>query len=183
MPVLLFTLNMFAALSRSQHLIDVILDEHKESVIIREGRVPSSARSRYAKARKALLDYLRVRPEAECDYIFLGQRNEAIKSKTVQRAVTSFTHPIGLRDVTPHTLRHTFAKSLINSGVSLDKVATLLVRSNLNTTRIYTTPGMHDLEDAIKELYNLQVRRIEIDSIAHLVYFRKLLFLECSALF
>ena len=87
--------------------------------------------------------------------LFLGQRNEGIKSKTVQRSVSRFTDPIGLRGATPHTLRHTFAKSLIDSGVSLEKVATLLGHSNLNTTRIYTTPGMQDLEDALAELENL----------------------------
>ena len=106
------------------------------------------------KARKAILDYLRVRPEAESEYLFLGQRNEAVQSKTVQRAVARFVDFTELKDVTPHTLRHTFAKSLIDNGVSLDKVATLLGHSNLNTTRIYTTPGLHDLEDAISELDN-----------------------------
>ncbi len=49
---------------------------------------------------------------------------------------------------------HTFAKSFIDSGVSLDKVATLLGHSNLYTTRIYTTPGVQDLEDAINGLSN-----------------------------
>ena len=134
-------------------LTDVVLEERKGSIIVRQGKgtkrreIPLNA-----KARKAMLDYLQVKPEIESNYLFLGQRNEGIKSKTVQRSVTRFTDPIGLRDVTPHTLRHTFAKSLIDSGVSLDKVATLLGHSNLNTTRIYTTPGQQDLEDAINEL-------------------------------
>jgi integrase/recombinase XerC len=60
-----------------------------------------------------------------------------------------------MSDVTPPTLRHTFAKSLIDSGVGLDKVATLLGHSNLNTTRIYTTPGLQDLEEALSELDDL----------------------------
>ncbi|MCL4562953.1 MAG: tyrosine-type recombinase/integrase [Chloroflexi bacterium] len=134
---------------------DLFLDERKGSVVVREGKgtkrreIPLNAR-----ARKAILDYLRVRPEVESEYLFLGQRNEAIQSKTVQRAVGRFTETIDLQDVTPHTLRHTFAKSLIDSGVSLDKVATLLGHSNLNTTRIYTTPGVQDLEEAIGKLDN-----------------------------
>jgi integrase/recombinase XerC len=137
------------------HLSDIILDERKGNVIVRQGKgtkrreIPLNNR-----ARKAMHDYLQVRPEIESNYLFLGQRNEGIKSKTVQRSVTRFADPIGLRDVTPHTLRHTFAKSLIDSGVSLDKVATLLGHSNLNTTRIYTTPGVQDLLDAINELDN-----------------------------
>ncbi|MEW6403216.1 MAG: tyrosine-type recombinase/integrase [Chloroflexota bacterium] len=134
---------------------DVVLDERKGGVVVREGKgtkrreIPLNA-----KARKAILDYLHIRPEVESESLFLGQRNEAIKSKTVQRSVIRFTEPIGLRDVTPHTLRHTFAKSLIDSGVSLDKVATLLGHSNLNTTRIYTSPGLLDLEDAINKMDN-----------------------------
>ena len=134
-------------------LSDFVLDERKGSVIVREGKgtkrreVPLNN-----KARKAILDYLQVRPEIESKYLFLGQRNEGIKSKTVQRSVTRFTGPIGLKEVTPHTLRHTFAKSLIDSSVSLDKVATLLGHNNLNTTRIYTTPGLLDLEDAVDKL-------------------------------
>ena len=72
-------------------LSDMILDERKGSVIVREGKgtkrreIPLNAR-----ARKAILDYLRVRPDVESEYLFLGQRNEAIKSKTVQRSVSSF---------------------------------------------------------------------------------------------
>jgi len=47
---------------------------------------------------------------------------------------------------------HSFAKALIDSGVTLEEVATLLGHSNLNTTRIYTTPGGRDLEEAVKKL-------------------------------
>ena len=46
-------------------------------------------------------------------------------------------------------LRHTCAKSLVDSGVSIEKVAVLLGHSDLSTTMIYTTPGRHDLENAV----------------------------------
>ena len=52
-------------------------------------------------------------------------------------------------EVTPHTLRHSFAKNLIDAGVSMEKVAALLGHSNLNTTRIYITPGAEDLQEAV----------------------------------
>jgi integrase/recombinase XerC len=132
---------------------DIILDERKGSVTVREGKgtkrreVPLNA-----KARKALVEYLRMRPNVESDQLFLGQRNEGVQSKTIQRAVQRFAKKAGLKNVTPHTLRHSFAKSLIDAGVSLEKVATLLGHSNLNTTRIYTTPGEEDLEDAVGKI-------------------------------
>lgn len=132
---------------------DVILDERKGSVIVREGKgtkrreVPLNA-----KTRKALLEYLIIRPNVESDDLFLGQRNDGVQSKTIQRAVHRFTKKVGLSNVTPHTLRHSFAKALIDAGVSLEKVATLLGHSNLNTTRIYTTPGEEDLEIAVGKI-------------------------------
>lgn len=132
---------------------DVILDERKGSLVVREGKgtkrreIPLNA-----KARKALLEYLRMRPDVEMDNLFLGQRNEGVQSKTIQRAVQRFAKKAGLKNVTPHTLRHSFAKALIDAGVSLEKVATLLGHSNLNTTRIYTTPGEEDLEDAVGKI-------------------------------
>ena len=52
----------------------------------------------------------------------------------------------------PHTLRHTFAKNLGDTEVSLDRVAALPGPENLNTTRIYTTPSVHDLTEAVERL-------------------------------
>lgn len=130
---------------------DITLDERKGSAIVREGKgtkrrvIPLNA-----KARKALIEYLRFRPDVESDDLFLGQRNEGVQSKTIQRAVQRFAKKAELKNVTPHTLRHSFAKALIDAGVSLEKVATLLGHSNLNTTRIYTTPGEEDLDDAVR---------------------------------
>ena len=63
----------------------------------------------------------------------------------------------GLEDVTPHTLRHTTAKQLLDAGVSLDKVANLLGHQRLETTAIYTTPGQQDLERAVAKLERDQV--------------------------
>lgn len=132
---------------------DVILDERKGSMIVREGKgtkrreIPLNA-----KARKALLEYLQMRPNVESNKLFLGQRNEGVQSKTIQRAVQLYAKKAGLKNATPHILRHSFAKALIDAGVSLEKVATLLGHSNLNTTRIYTTPSQEELNDAIEKL-------------------------------
>ena len=69
-----------------------------------------------------------------------------MQSKTIQRAIQRFAKKAGIKNVTPHTFRRSFAKALIDAGVSLEKVATLLGHSNLNTT---TTPGEQDLVDAV----------------------------------
>lgn len=73
----------------------------------------------------------------EKDALFLGQRNEGVQTKTTQHAVWRFAKKTGVKNVTPHTLRHCFAKALINAGVSLEMATTLLKHSNQKTTRIY----------------------------------------------
>lgn len=117
-------------------LNDMTLDERKGSLVVREGKgtkrreIPLNSR-----VQKVMVEYLQVRPDIESNNLFLGQRGEGIQSKTVQRAVQRFSGESGLENVTPHVLRHSFAKASIDSGVTLEKVATLLGHSNLNTTR------------------------------------------------
>ncbi len=55
-----------------------------------------------------------------------------------------------LEDVTAHTLRHSFAKNLVDAGTPIDQVATLLGHESLDTTRIYTQPSERDLERAVR---------------------------------
>ena len=104
-------------------------------------------------AREMLAEWLNVRPRSTADAVFLNQRGAALKPRSVQRALHRLAENAGLETtVTPHTLRHTFAKSLIDEGVSLEKVAKLLGHSNLNTTRVYITPSEQDLEEAVGRL-------------------------------
>ncbi len=53
-------------------------------------------------------------------------------------------------NTSPHKLRHTFCKNLIEAGVSLEKVAMLAGHENLETTRRYCSPSDHDLEAAVE---------------------------------
>lgn len=103
--------------------------------------------------REILAQWLAVHPARHLDRVFVNQRGDLLKPNSVRRAVRRVAHKAGLGyDITPHMLRHTFAKTLLDEGVSLEKVATLLGHSNLNTTRIYTTPSERDLEDAVGRL-------------------------------
>ena len=74
----------------------------------------------------------------------MGVRCSAVLKRYAQDA--------GLDELTPHMLRHSFAKNLANRGVGLEKIAVLLGHSSLNTTRIYITPDTKDLELAVEQL-------------------------------
>ena len=53
-------------------------------------------------------------------------------------------------NVSPHTLRHTFATGMLNNGADLVSVKELLGHESLDTTSIYT----HVTDEKIKEIYN-----------------------------
>ena len=54
--------------------------------------------------------------------------------------------------MTPHTLRHTFARRLLDEGASLVDVAAQLGHEKIETTAIYTQPHPRDLERAVERL-------------------------------
>jgi integrase/recombinase XerC len=60
-------------------------------------------------------------------------------SKQHRAIEVNYAYQARLEDVTAHTLRHSFAKNLVDSATPLDQVATLLGHESLDTTRIYAT--------------------------------------------
>jgi integrase/recombinase XerC len=74
-----------------------------------------------------------------------------LKVLAVQRIVREIGRLAGL-EVSPHTLRHSFAKNLMDARQDVMRVAALLGHSNLNSTRIYTAPGERDLRQAVEAL-------------------------------
>jgi integrase/recombinase XerC len=104
------------------------------------------------EAREAINQWLDARPDCDHDTVFVGQRLTPLSTSALRRVISELSYQAKLEDVSPHTLRHTFGKRLVDSGVSLEKVAALMGHANLNTTKIYTTPSQRDLEKAVKVL-------------------------------
>jgi len=106
-------------------------------------------------ARTALSAYLAVRRERadSRDYreLFLGQRGP-LNTQAVERLIRKYADRAGLAAFTPHSLRHSFAKSLLDAGEDLVTVQTLLGHERLDTTARYTRPGACDLEEAVGRL-------------------------------
>ena len=132
---------------------DLLLTERKATLTVRAGKGTKQRIIPLNKEARAMLEqWLAVRPQITGDALFTGQRGEPMQARSVQNAVTRFAEQADLPDVTCHTCRHTFAKSLIDNGVSLEKVAALLGHESLDTTRLYVTPGERDLEQAVAGL-------------------------------
>jgi integrase/recombinase XerD len=134
-------------------LADIRTSERKGSVLVRSGKgdkdrtVPLNH-----DVREALEAYLKVRPEALDDHLFLGQRGEPLQTDGVQLIVRKLARRAGLEKVTPHVLRHSFAKHVLDAGEDLATVSRLLGHERLETTAIYTEPTARDLEEAVAKL-------------------------------
>lgn len=76
--------------------------------------------------------------------VFWGQRGP-LTPRGVQNLFSKYTRRAGLDGVSPHSLRHTFCKQLINAGASLQEVAALAGHESLETTRRYCEPSAQDL--------------------------------------
>ena len=107
----------------------------------------------HREARRYLARWLQVRPpETDHRALFTTLRGAPLSLRTVQEIVSQAGEMAGIPNLTPHVLRHTFAKTLLESGASLDKVAALLGHSDLNTTRRYTTPSADDLTQVVERV-------------------------------
>jgi integrase/recombinase XerC len=105
-------------------------------------------------AIQALRQYLRVRPqlgEPRHDKLFVNHRGGPLTTRSVQRIVEKYVRQIlpGRREISPHTLRHTFATHMLNAGADLRVVQELLGHESLSSTQIYT----HVSIDRLKQVY------------------------------
>ena len=131
---------------------DLDMGPRKGRLLVRGGKGGKDRRLPLnATARAALEAWLKARGEGGGEAVFLGQRGEALTARAVERRLEEIGRRAGI-DATPHTLRHSFAKNLVDAGVTLEKVAMLLGHERLDTTRRYITPGEEDLARAVELL-------------------------------
>lgn len=132
-------------------LDDLIIGERKGKVIVKNGK-GNKRREIPLKtdALQAIAEFITQRG-GEPGALFSGKGGERITCKGIQDRVRAIRSAAGLdEDVTPHALRHTFAKRMVDAGVQIGAVQKLLGHSRLETTLAYTRPGWKDLEKAVE---------------------------------
>ena len=83
--------------------------------------------------------------------VIKSNKGGSLSQRQIQTLVKNYTKKAGLRnDVTPHTLRHSFAVHSLNSGRSIRTVQKILGHSSLTTTQIYLDITSADVKDDCK---------------------------------
>ncbi len=135
---------------------DVTLKDRKGQVTVQSGKGNKYREVPLNKdARRAIREWLEIRPAEIGALLFTSKLGEPLQPRTVQRVLDKLARmATGLEPemVTPHALRHTFGKNLVDAGVSLDRVAMLMGHKDLGTTAIYTTPSRDDLAAAVEKI-------------------------------
>jgi integrase/recombinase XerD len=136
-------------------LDDVSLDDATVRVPGKGGKVrtiPIPARSVEA-VRKYMM---RGRPhfvrDPEQRALFLNPRGTQLTRQGLWLIIKRYVEQAGIKsDVTPHTLRHSFAAHMLEGGADLRNVQELLGHSNISTTQIYTHVSSDRLRQAYEE--------------------------------
>ncbi|MBP9663263.1 MAG: tyrosine recombinase XerC [Pyrinomonadaceae bacterium] len=91
--------------------------------------------------------FLAGAPEAErTKALFLHRRGGRLTTRSVGRMIDKYIrHCADIHDISPHSLRHTFATHLLDQGADLRDIQELLGHARLSTTQIYTQVSMEKM--------------------------------------
>ena len=134
---------------------DIKLSESQFSVIWKGSKLRSVFLTKDAKEK--LKKYILSRAD-DSEYLFISLSGnsywEPLSRNSIESLVKKYAELVWITEkVTPHTLRHSFATSLLRRGADIRSVQALLGHSSIQTTQIYThvddkyLQKVHDLLD------------------------------------
>ncbi len=96
--------------------------------------------------KRDLLEYKEKSGADGKGYIF-SMNGKKMSPRGIQHAIKKAAKRAGIeKDVHVHTLRHSFATHLLEDGVDIRKIQTLLGHANLQTTQIYTQVSSEEIK-------------------------------------
>ena len=106
---------------------------HKERII----PIHQRAASAVAEYEKEARPHLTRRDEQKA--LFLNRRGERLTRQGFWQILKGYAKSAELNEeITPHTLRHSFATHMLSGGADLRSVQELLGHANISTTQVYT---------------------------------------------
>ena len=140
---------------------DIKLSESQFSVIWKGSKLRSVFLTQDAKEK--LKTYILSRAD-DSEYLFISLSWNSygipLSRNSIESLVKKYARLVWIQEkVTPHTLRHSFATSLLRRGADIRSVQALLGHSSIQTTQIYT----HVDDKYLQKIHDLLDEKIESD--------------------
>ena len=123
-----------------------VTGKRKKQRIVPFGEPAAQALINYIEESRGV--FLGQCPEAERDAnaLFLHRRGGRLTTRSVGRMIDKYIKQCAdIHNISPHSLRHTFATHLLDSGADLRDIQELLGHARLSTTQIYTQVSMEKM--------------------------------------
>lgn len=150
---------MYAAGLRAAETVGVNLQDisFREQTVMVKGKGNKQRVTLFGNAcAEAIQRYVageRMAP-SEGDALFTNEHGRRLTTRTVQNVVKRWALRAGLPpEVSPHTLRHSFATHLLDGGADLKSVQQLLGHENLATTQVYTHISIERLKKTVEQAH------------------------------
>ena len=86
--------------------------------------------------------------------LFVNKHGGRLSSRSVRRKVSKYLAEVGLDpEISPHTIRHSFATHLLDNGADLRSVQELLGHQSLSSTQVYTHLSRQRMRDAYDQAH------------------------------
>lgn len=111
--------------------------------VIPFGGAAKQAVSKYMEgAREQLLE------GQDSDFLFLNCSGKSMSRQGFWKVLKGYAASAGIQqDITPHTLRHSFAAHLLQNGADLKSVQEMMGHSDISSTQIYMNMNIHKIRD------------------------------------
>jgi site-specific recombinase XerD len=110
-----------------------------------------------AEAYAVLEAWISVRPSAVCRQVFLNDRGQPLAANGIEWLLHGYGAQVGLA-VTPHQLRHTYARQMTEGGMPITSLSKLMGHAQITTTLIYTAGADPQLAQA----YQAAIHRVTL---------------------
>jgi len=158
----------FALMVRAGLRVGEVVDLKLSDILNKpEGESPAHIRA-YGKGRKervvllsadayaVLSAWLAERGESPLENIFLNEHRQPLSANGIEWLLKRYGQAVGLH-LTPHQLRHTYARQLTEAGMPITSLGKLMGHSQISTTQIYTAGA----DPKLAQAYHQAMSRVE----------------------